>query len=117
MLGSSATPDQRKAALVTFNAATGHYREHNNSPYTQKLIGRNNISEITFEWGQRDIAAKVDSKKVNHTVRWRMDGKAPDNSTPDVDFPSTYVMWTTYSVSLDPNDKSYPDKKATTEGP
>jgi hypothetical protein len=60
----------------------------------------------------------VDSKKANHTVRWREDIAAAHGDTaPDPDLPTTFVKWTTYTVSLDPNDPQYPDKRAAREGP
>jgi hypothetical protein len=109
----------RQAALATFNAATGNYRAHNQKPGAAKLIGRNNISELTFDWATRDVSAGVDSKKAIHTVRWRENimpiGIA--DPAPDPDVPTTFVAWTTYSVSLDPNDTSFPDKHAAKEGP
>jgi hypothetical protein len=62
---SGGTPAERKAAMDTFNAATGNYRNHLAKPGKEDLIGRNNISEITFEWGARNGAG--DNKWVNHT--------------------------------------------------
>jgi hypothetical protein len=120
LLGSGATPDQRKAAMETFNAATGHYREHNRNPYKEQVIGRNNICEVTFDWGAKD--SQGDHKQVNHTVRWRVNGADYEDSTPDPDFARTYVVWTNYSVSLDPvaplvNGKTYSDYTARKEGP
>jgi hypothetical protein len=109
----------RQAALATFNAATGNYRAHNQKPGHAKLIGRNNISELTFDWPARDVSAGVDSKKAIHTVRWR-ENVTPvgiSDPAPDPDDPLTFVAWTTYSASLDPNDTKYPDKKAAKEGP
>ncbi len=112
-------PEDRKKAIEVFKEATGYYREHNKKAGAEKLIGRNNIGEITFDWGKRDDTG--DHKKVNHTLRWRYSALVPENSTPDPEFPNTYVNWTTYTVSLDPNyidpnDKNkYPDLKATVE--
>jgi len=111
--GPGATADQRAAALKAFNAATANYRAHNTNAGPQKIIGRNNIGEITLDWGARD--ATGDHKQVNHTVRWRFTPANPGNSTPDPDFVGTYVMWTTYTVSLDPNDQNFTDYKATVE--
>jgi hypothetical protein len=108
-----ATADERKAAMQTFNVATDHYREHNKSAGNQKLIGRNNIGEITFDWGKN----QGDHKQVNHTLRWRFIPGIPGDSSPDPDFAGTYVVWTTYTVSLDPNDKNYLPLAATVEGP
>jgi hypothetical protein len=115
----NASAADRQAALATFNAATGNYRAHNQKPGKEKLIGRNNISELTFDWPARDVSAGVDSKKAIHTVRWR-ENVTPTgiaDPAPDPDFPFTFVAWTTYSVSLDPNDPHYPDKRAAKEGP
>ncbi len=116
---ASASAADRQAALATFNAATGNYRAHNQKPGRERLIGRNNISELTFDWPPRDVNAGVDSKKAIHTVRWR-ENILPigiGDPAPDPDFPATFVKWTTYSVSLDPNDTNYPDEKASKEGP
>jgi hypothetical protein len=111
--GPGATPDHRAAALQAFNAATANYRAHNQNAGPQKIIGRNNIGEITLDWGARD--ATGDHKQVNHTARWRMTPVSPGDSTPDPDFAGTYVVWTTYTVSLDPNDQAFKDYKATVE--
>src|SRR5262249_41350411 len=46
--GPSASADDRKASLAAFNAAASNYRVHNGSPGNEKVIGRNNIGEITF---------------------------------------------------------------------
>ncbi|WP_293902392.1 hypothetical protein [Phenylobacterium sp.] len=112
---SGATPDQRKAAMAAFNTATGDYRLHNQTAGHANLIGRNNISEVTFEWGARD--SQGDHKKVNHTIRWRSQGFAPKNATPDPDLPQTFVMFTNYTVDLDPNNPSFKDYAARTEKP
>jgi hypothetical protein len=114
MPGPGATPDQRKAALQTFNAATADYRSHNNRPGNEKIIGRNNIGEITFDWGKRDDQG--DHKQVNHTLRWRFTMAGSGSDTPDPDDPNTHVYWTTYTVSLDPGDQKYPDLAAAVEG-
>jgi hypothetical protein len=114
MPGPGSTPAARQAALQTFNAATGHYREHNLSAGNQKIIGRNNISELTFDWGPRD--SQGDHKRVNHTVRWRFNRASVGDATPDPDFPLTFVVWTTYTVSLDPNDSNYDLTKAGING-
>jgi hypothetical protein len=108
------TPEQRKAAMETFNRATAHYREHNKRPGRQKLIGRNNISELTFDWGKRDD--KHDNKKVNHTLRWRYPIGKSDGQSGSDDLLGD-VQWTTYTISLDPNDPKYEDLTAAMEGP
>jgi hypothetical protein len=119
LLGTGTSDAQRKAALATFNAATGNYRAHNQNPGREELIGRNNISELTFDWGARNVHASVDNKRSIHTVRWRKDIVAADDDdpAPNPDFPTTFIKWTTYAVSLDPNDKNYADKQAAKEGP
>lgn len=119
MPSSGDTADRRKAALAVFNAATSHYREHNGSAGKEKLIGRNNISEVTFDWGPREETVDhktVDHKKVNHTVRWRTSISDFQGGSPDPDFPTTFVVFTTYTVSLDPNDKNFKDITAAIEG-
>jgi hypothetical protein len=113
--GPGATVADRKAALDVFNSATGHYREHNASAGAEKVIGRNNISELTFDWGPRDTTG--DRRKVNHTVRWRRNMLDAGDNVPDPDFPLTYVVSTTYTVSLDPKDPDFLDKTAAVEGP
>jgi hypothetical protein len=114
MPSSGDTADRRKAALDVFNAATSHYREHNGSAGKEKLIGRNNISEVTFDWGPREET--VDHKTVNHTVRWRTSILDFQGGSPDPDFPTTFVVFTTYTVSLDPNDKNFKEITAAIEG-
>jgi hypothetical protein len=96
-LPAGATDAQRKNAAKAFHAATGNYRDYNNgAASTREVVGRNNIGEITFEWGAGD------HKQVNHTLRW-WDGVA------------STVQWTTYTVSLDPNDTNFADIKAAKE--
>jgi hypothetical protein len=113
MPGPGATPAQRQEAMKTFNEATANYRTHNNTPGREKVIGRNNIGELTFDWGKHD--KEVDHKQVNHTLRWRY-SLSPSDDAPD---PVTAeVRWTTYTISLDPNDqKNYPSLAANVEGP
>ena len=60
-------------------------------------MGVNNFSEVTFAWGAGS------NKKVNHVLRWW-----------DTNI-SNAVAVTTYAVSLDPNDPSFPDLKAKRE--
>jgi hypothetical protein len=122
MPASGATSEERAQAMTAFNNATGHYREHNRNPGNNSLIGRNNLCEVTFDWGAKDSSG--DHKTVNHTVRWRKNGKLPDDPAPDPDLPNTTVWWTNYAVSLDPNavslgpnNPNYQDYKADKEGP
>lgn len=77
----------RKKAAQAFAAANSHYRLHRASPGMCKIIGVNNFSEITFDWG-----ATPDKRKVNHTLRWFSF------------LPLLPQTWTTYSVSLNPDD-------------
>ena len=55
--------------MDTFNAATGNYRTHMAKPGKEDLIGRNNLSEITFEWGARDSTG--DRDHVRRILRLR----------------------------------------------
>ena len=113
---SGGRPDERKAAMDTFNAATGNYRTHLAKPGKEDLIGRNNLSEITFEWGARDSAG--DHKKVNHTVRWRTLITDDDNDAPDPELAGTFVVWTNYNVDLNPDEQFfYHSYLADKEGP
>jgi hypothetical protein len=93
-LPAGASPADRKKAAQTFAAAHSQYRLNRASPGADPIIGVNNFSEITFDWG-----ATADTRKVNHTLRWF------SRSPP---FPQT---WTTYSVSLNPADTAYTDIK------
>ncbi|MEQ1730339.1 MAG: hypothetical protein ABL982_18385 [Vicinamibacterales bacterium] len=83
------TAADRKKAAEAFNKATANYRVYNKSAATtQEIVGLNNLGEITFNWGAGD------AKTANHTLRWRD--------------PRTFlVMFTTYIVSLDPNDTAF----------
>jgi hypothetical protein len=90
-LPTGTTPDDRLTAAAAYKAAHALYRLHNRKPGKEKLIGVNNFSEVTFDWGAGD------DKAVRHTLRWH----APANEQ----------FATTYLVSLDPNDDDYPDIK------
>lgn len=100
-IGAGETPAQRKEAAKDFNTATAHYRRYNRGVGDkQDLVGVNNFGEITFEWGSGD------NKKVNHMLRWHDPEEPP------------FVIRTTYTVSLNPNDAdssgklNFPDIKA-----
>ena len=110
---AAATEADRKAALATFTAATGNYRTHKATPGTVTLIGRNNLCEVTFEWGAK--SSQADAKKVNHTVRWRSRFGDPSQDAPDPDLADTFIMWTTYSVDLDPKNPHLQPYSAATE--
>ena len=90
------TIPQRKQAAQPFRAATAQYRVYNWSSQPP-IVGVNNFSEVTFDWSAGS------NKKVKHVLRWW------DTSTPNA------VAVTTYTVSLDPNDPSFPDLKAKQE--
>jgi hypothetical protein len=99
---AGATPEQRQQAAEAFHLATGQYRRYNSStPAVSKIIGVNNMSEITFDWN-----ADPKKRKVNHTVRWRSSkdiGKDDSSGEPDP------VQFTDYVVSLDPDDADFPE--------
>ena len=82
--------DRQKVAQA-YKALNALFRLHNRDPNKAKVIGVNNFSEVTFDWGAGD------EKAVRQTVRWH----APQVG----DFATTYV------VSLDPNDGKFPDIK------
>ena len=75
-------PPGSKAAAEAYKIANSHYRLHNRTPGSEKIIGVNNFGEIVFDWGQS-------YKAVIHTLRWHA---------------KTGSVWTTYRVSLNPND-------------
>ncbi|MET0625969.1 MAG: hypothetical protein ABW250_23745 [Pyrinomonadaceae bacterium] len=83
------TPAQRKQAAEVYKVANSHYRLHNRTPGKEKIVGVNNFGEVTFDWGQS-------YKAVIHTLRWH--AKAGS-------------VWTTYRVSLNPNDDNFRDIK------
>src|SRR4030095_13682465 len=91
-----ASADERKKAAYAFNKATGNYRVYNKGTKLKREInGFNNIGEITFDWGAGN------NKRVHHTIRWIFK------------FPN--FMFTTTTVSLDPNDGDFTDIKAAKE--
>jgi hypothetical protein len=90
LLLPGATPTERKQAAQAYKAAHSHYLLDNRTPGKEKIIGVNNFSEITFDWGQGD------NKAVRHTLRW---------------YWGTGSIFTTYKVSLDldPKNTKFPD--------
>jgi hypothetical protein len=58
----------------------------------REIVGVNNIAEITFDWLTNG------DRFVLHTLRWH------DQDTGNLTF-------TTYVVSLNPNDTTYPEIK------
>lgn len=90
-LPTGATPDERKQAAQAYVIANARYRSDIKKPGKEKLIGVNNFSEVTFDWGVGD------DKAVRHTLRWYA--------------PHDEKFATTYLISLNPNDDNYPDIK------
>jgi hypothetical protein len=85
------SPDGRRKSAQLFNTATGAYRDYNTHPGVQRdIVGVGNIGEITFTWG------KGDDKQVHSTVRWW---------NPSIGL----VVWTRYTVSLNPDDPNFKD--------
>ena len=90
-------PTGRRGALGTSRAAQYHVTSQNYATYdrgfkgARQMVGANNISEITFDWGATDNA-----RTVRQTVRWV--GGAPANKG-DVAVISTF-----YDVSLNPDN-------------
>jgi hypothetical protein len=85
----------RKKAADAFNKATGNYRVYNKGTKLKREInGLNNIGEITFSGTGKD-------KLVNHTLRWIFK------------FPN--FIFTTTTVTLNPDDPDFRDIKAAKE--
>lgn len=82
--------DRQKVAQA-YKALNALFRLHNRTPGKAKVIGVNNFSEVTFNWGEGD------DKAVRQTVRWHA--------------PQVGDFATTYLVSLNPNDVNFPDIK------
>jgi hypothetical protein len=100
MLGAGATQQQRQQAAEAFHLATGQYRRYNSgSPAVSKIIGVNNMGEITFDW-----SADPKKRKVNHTIRWRSSEDIGEDSSSGEPDP---VQFTDYVVSLDPDDADF----------
>ncbi len=80
----------RLHALLQFRTAAMAFRDYSKTvKNAHAIVGRNNISEISFTWDDGD------NKAVHHAVRWR------ENLT-------TTVKWVRYSVSLSLTDSAYP---------
>ncbi len=90
-LPTGAALTNRQTVVQFYKALNALFRLDNRNPGKEKVIGVNNFSEVTFNWGQGD------DKAVRHTVRWH----APQIG----DFATTYL------VSLNPNDPNFPDIK------
>jgi hypothetical protein len=89
-LGS--TPDQRKMAAEALRLAAAKYRMYNAGGKINKVIGTNNLCEITFDWHPTNVSLR----RLHHTVRWRKDKDSE-------------VELSDYVVSLDPDDTKFPD--------
>ncbi|MGZ5908559.1 MAG: hypothetical protein ACXWLB_01720 [Reyranella sp.] len=101
-LPTGATPAQRQQAAEAFHLATGQYRRYNSSsPAVSKIVGVNNMGEITFDW-----SADPKKRKVNLTLRWRSSSDVGDNNSSSEPDP---VQFTDYVVSLDPDDADFPE--------
>lgn len=94
--GTPSSTDKNAAAQSFANAAELRRDLITSGARLPDCIGNNAIGEITFTWPAGD-AATTTGKLVKHRVHWQSpgaDGKA---------------MWADYDVSLDVDDKNYPD--------
>ena len=89
-LPAGATPDQRKMAAEALRLAATKYRMYNAGGAVNKVIGTNNLAEITFDWHPTNVSLR----RLHHTVRWRKDKDSP-------------VQLSEYVVGLDPDDPSF----------
>jgi hypothetical protein len=89
-LPPGATPDQRKEAAKSLRLAAARYRMYNTGLGMNKVIGANNLCEISLDWDPTDAGLR----RLHHTVRWR-----PGRDSP--------VQLTEYVVSLDPDDPAF----------
>jgi hypothetical protein len=95
VLGLGASQQDRMKAAAAFHAATRQYRKYNASDkQVAKIIGVNNLGELTFDWDVNDRR----KRKVNHTLHWRLDK-------------TDLVQVSDYVVSLDPDDLGFPEIK------
>jgi hypothetical protein len=91
-LPTGATPDQRKQAAESLRLAATKYRMYNAGGEVNKVIGTNNLCEISFDWHPTNVSLR----RLHHTVRWRKDKNSP-------------VQLTEYVVGLDPDDPTFPE--------
>ena len=91
-LPAGSTPDQRKMAAEALRLAATKYRMYNAGGKINKVIGTNNLCEITFDWHPTNVSLR----RLHHTVRWRKDKDSE-------------VELSDYVVSLDPDDTKFPD--------
>jgi hypothetical protein len=89
-LPTGATPDQRKQAAESLRLAATKYRMYNAGGAVNKVIGTNNLCEISFDWHPTNVSLR----RLHHTMRWRKDRDSP-------------VQLTDYVVSLDPDDPAF----------
>ena len=89
-LPPGATPEQRKQAAKSLRLAAARYRMYNAGGGMNKVIGANNLCEISLDWDPTDASLR----RLHHTVRWR-----PGSNSP--------VQLTEYVVSLDPDDPAF----------
>jgi hypothetical protein len=82
----------RKQAAESLRLAATRYRSHNAGLANNKVIGTNNICEISFDWHPTNPR----ERRLHHTVRWR----------PGKDKP---LQLTDYVVSFDPDDAAFPE--------
>jgi hypothetical protein len=87
-----ATPDERKHAAESLRLAATRYRMYNADLGMNKVIGTNNLCEISLDWHPTNVSLR----RLHHTVRWR-----PGRDSP--------VQLTEYVVSLDPDDPAFPE--------
>jgi hypothetical protein len=91
-LPAGATSDQRKQAAESLRLAATKYRMYNAGGAVNKVIGTNNLCEISFDWHPTNVSLR----RLHQTVRWRKDKDSP-------------VQLSEYVVSLDPDDPSFPE--------
>jgi len=89
-LPPGATPDQRKMAAESLRLAATKYRMYMAGGEVNKVIGTNNLGEISFDWHPTNVSLR----RLHHTVRWRKDRDSP-------------LQLTEYVVSLDPDDPAF----------
>lgn len=94
-IGPGVTLQDRMKAAAAFRTATRQFRKYNASDKkVSKVIGVNNLGEMTFSWDANDRR----QRRVIHTLHWRIDK-------------TDTVQVTDYVVSLDPDDVDFPEIK------
>ena len=87
-VGSGTSAASRKAALDAYDKAAAAYRRKKKHAAGTSIVGRNNISEITFTWGTGE------DKAVHHTVMWKDPG-------------ASKLSWARFTVPLGLNDSRF----------